>query len=82
MEDTKKKYSADELLQYAYKYNQVPVVLFAKDKDCRYVFTSEVEDLIDGGKEKSILGKTDMDIQYNAKLGRMYYEQDKEIMRT
>lgn len=82
MGDTKKKYSADELLQYAYKHNQIPVILFAKDKDCRYIYTSEVEDLIDGGKEKSILGKTDMDIQYDEKLGRLYYDQDKDIMRT
>lgn len=82
MGDTKKKYSADELLQYAYKHNQIPVVLFAKDKDCRYIFTSEVEDLVNGGKENSILGKTDMDIQYDTELGKMYYEQDKEIMGT
>lgn len=82
MWDTKKKYSADELLQYAYKHNQIPVIFFAKDKDCRYIYTSEVEDLIDGGEEKSILGKTDMDIQYDEKLGKLYYDQDKDIMRT
>ena len=82
MGDTKKKYSADELLQYAYQHNQIPVILLAKDKDCRYIYTSEVEDLIDGGEEKSILGKTDMDIQYDEKLGKLYYDQDKDIMRT
>lgn len=38
----KKKYSADELLMYAYKYNKIPCVLFAKDKHCRYIYTSEV----------------------------------------
>ena len=80
--DTKKKYSADELLQFAYKYNQIPVVLFAKDKECRYIYTSEVENLIDGGEDNSILGKTDMDIQFDPELGKLYYEQDKEIMRT
>lgn len=78
----KKKYSADELLQYAYKHNQGPVVLFAKDKECRYIYTSEIESLIKGGQEHSILGKTDMDIQYDPELGKTYYEQDKEIMRT
>lgn len=78
----KKNYSADELLQYAYKHNQVPVVLFAKDKECRYIYTSEIEPLIKGGEEHSILGKTDMDIQYDPELGKTYYEQDKEIMRT
>lgn len=78
----KKKYSADELLQFAYKHNQIPVILFAKDKDCKYIYTSEVEHLIDGGEENSILGKTDMDIQYDKELGKLFYEQDKEIMRN
>ena len=77
-----KKYSAEELLQYAYKHNQIPEILFAKDKECRYVYTSEIENLIDGGEENSIIGKTDMEIQQNQELGRKFYEQDKEIMRT
>lgn len=79
---SKKKYSAEELLAYAYKRNQVPVVLFAKDKECRYIYTSEIETLINSGQEHSILGKTDMDIHYDAELGKTYYEQDKEILRT
>ena len=78
----KKKYSADELLQYAYKHNQIPEILFVKDKECRYIYTSEIESLIDGGEEHSILGKTDMDIQYDSELGKLYYEQDREIVRT
>ena len=82
MSKNKKKYSADELLKYAYKHNQVPVVLFAKDKECRYIYTSEIESLIKGGEEHSILGKTDMDIHYDPELGKTYYEQDKEIIRT
>ena len=61
---------------------QILVILFAKDTECRYVYTSEIEDLIDGGEEHSILGKTDREIQYDQELGQMYYEQDKEIMRT
>lgn len=80
--EEKKKYSPEDLLQYAYRQNQIPVVLFAKDKDCRYVYTSEVEELVDGGEEHSILGKTDKEIQYDPSLGELYYEQDKEIMRT
>ena len=82
MGDAKKKYSADELLQFAYKHNQIPVILFAKDTECKYIYTSEVGNLIDGGEDNSILGKTDMDIQYDRELGKLYYEQDKEIMRT
>lgn len=82
MENKKKEYSVDELLMYAYKHNQIPEILFAKDKECRYIYTSEIEDLINGGEEHSILGKTDMDIQYNPELGKLYYEQDQEIIRT
>lgn len=82
MNETKKKYTAEELLQFAYKYNQVPVVLFAKDKDCRYVYRSEVENLIDAGEEHSVLGKTDKEILRDKELGKLYYEQDKEIMKS
>ena len=82
MENEKKKYSIDELFRYAYKHNQIPEILFAKDKECRYIFTSEIESLINGGEENSILGKTDMDIQYDPELGKLYYEQDQEIIRT
>lgn len=82
MEKGKKSYSAEELLLYAYKHNQIPEILFAKDTECRHVYTSEIESLIDGGKEHSILGKTDLDIQYDPELGKLYYEQDREILRT
>ena len=78
----KKTYSVDELLLYAHKYNKIPAVLFAKDKECRYIYTSEIEDAINGGEEQSIIGKTDMDIQYDKELGKLYYEQDKEIIKT
>lgn len=32
--------------------------------------------------ENSVIGKTDMEIQKNPELVKMFYEQDKEIMRT
>ena len=82
MEKEKKKYSVEELLQFAYKHNQIPEVLFAKDTECRYVYTSEIESFIDGGSENSVIGKTDMEIQKNQELVKMFYEQDKEVMRT
>lgn len=77
-----KKYSVEDLLMYAYKYNKIPSVLFAKDRECRYIYTSEIEEAINGGEENSIIGKTDMDIQYDSNLGKLYYEQDREIIRT
>lgn len=78
----KKSYSVDELLQYAYKYNTIPDVLFAKDTDGRYIYASKIEPAIKSGEEKSILGKTDIDIQYDKELGKMFYEQDMEIIKT
>ena len=77
-----KHYSVDDLLLYAYKYNRIPSILFAKDTECRYIYTSEVEDAVNSGEERSILGKTDLEIQFDPELGRLYYEQDKEILRT
>lgn len=82
MEKEKKQYSVEELLQFAYKHNQIPEILFAKDTECRYVYTSEIESFIDGGSENSVIGKTDMEIQKNPELVKMFYEQDKEVMRT
>lgn len=78
----KKTYSVDELLLYAHKYNKIPAVLFAKDKEGRYIYTSEIEDCINSGEEQSIIGKTDMDIHYDEELGKLYYEQDREIIKT
>lgn len=70
----KKQYSVDDLLLYAYKYNKIPAILFAKDQECRYIYTSEVESAVNGGEENSILGKTDMEIQYDPELGKLFYE--------
>lgn len=37
MRDSEKVYSKEELLNYLYKYGNIPVILFAKDKEgkCR-----------------------------------------------
>lgn len=78
----KKEYSVDDLLLYAYKYNKIPAVLFAKDRECRYIYTSEIEPAINAGADQSIIGKTDMEIQYDPELGKKFYEQDREILRT
>lgn len=78
----KKKYSADELLSFAYKHNKVPAFLFAKDRDGRYIYSSMAGIGVNGGKQRSVIGRTDMDIQHDQRLGREYYEQDKDIMKT
>ena len=82
MEKEKKKYSVEELLHFAYTHNQIPEILFAKDTECRYVYTSKMESFIDKRSKNSVIGKTDMEIQKNPELVKMFYEQDKEIMRT
>lgn len=82
MEKEKKKYSVEELLHFAYTHNQIPEILFAKDTECRYVYTSKMESFIDKRSENSVIGKTDMESQKNPELVKMFYEQDKEIMRT
>ena len=33
MRDSEKVYSKEELLNYLYKYGNIPVILFAKDKE-------------------------------------------------
>lgn len=78
----KKKYSAEELLRFAYKNNQVPAFIFAKDRDGRYIYTSMAENRTNGDKQRSVIGRTDMEIQHDRSLGMKYYEQDKDIMKT
>lgn len=59
-----------------------PVNIFFKDTNCRYCFVSEVCELVSAGEDGTILGKTDLEIQYDPELGRMYYEDDKKILAT
>lgn len=59
-----------------------PANIFFKDTECKYRFTSEICDLINGGKENSIIGKTDKEIQKNKELGQFYYEDDLKILET
>ncbi len=85
MDDLEKIYSKEELLKYLYKYGNIPVILFAKDREGKYIYTSEDTETInwiDGGEEKTVLGKTDLEIQRDKELGRLYYEQDQEILKT
>lgn len=82
MTGVKKGYTADELLQYAHKYNQIPVMLFAKDTEGRYVFATETCGLVNAGSEKSIIGKTDYEIQFDKKLGMRYYKEDMDIIKN
>ncbi len=59
-----------------------PVNLFFKDTECRYRFVTDVCNLVNGGEEHSILGKTDLEAQKFSECGREYYEDDKRILAT
>jgi len=61
----------------------IPANVFFKDLECKYRMTSHIcEQLNSGADGWTIIGKTDMEIQPDAELGRFYYEDDKKIIRT
>ena len=59
-----------------------PVNIFFKDTECRYFFASEICNLVSVGKNGSIVGKTDLEVQKFPEMGKMYYEDDKKILAT
>lgn len=59
-----------------------PANIFFKDTECRYRFISEVCSLVNSGEDHSIIGKTDLDIFDDENLGRSYYEDDLNILKT
>lgn len=59
-----------------------PANIFFKDTECKYRFTTEVCDLVYGGPDHSILGKTDREIQVNKEYGEFYYQDDLNILAT
>lgn len=62
--------------------HNAPVNIFFKDTECKYCFTSEICNLVSCGKDGTIIGKTDLEIQRDLELGRFYYEDDKKILAT
>ncbi|ACV23435.1 Probable diguanylate cyclase YdaM [Slackia heliotrinireducens] len=60
----------------------VPANVFFKDLDCRYQYVSHICDMLNTGGKGTIIGKTDPEIQPDPELGRKFYEEDKEIIRT
>ena len=59
-----------------------PANIFFKDTQCRYRFVTEMCCALNGGKEHSIIGKTDLEVQIFPKLGQFYYDDDKKILAT
>lgn len=59
-----------------------PANIFFKDTDCKYRFVTEVCGAVNGGREHSIIGKTDLEVQVFPDLGQFYYEDDQKILAT
>ncbi len=60
----------------------LPVTLFFKDAEGKYVFSTKVCDLINAGADGTIVGKWDFEIQFDKALGQRYYEEDMQILKT
>lgn len=63
-------------------FRALPQTLFIKDTEGRYVFTTKVCDMVNGGPEGTIIGKRDYDIQFDRELGMRYYKEDMEIVEN
>lgn len=61
-------------------YHSLPEMFFIKDIEGKYVFTTKECDLVDAGTDGTIIGKTDLDIQYDKELGKKYYQEDMDII--
>ena len=60
----------------------LPATLFFKDTEGRYVYATEICDLLNAGPEATIIGKRDYEIQRDKELGYRYYEEDMHILQT
>ena len=60
----------------------IPANVFFKDTKCRYQMASHVCQMLNSGGDPNftIYGKTDMEIQPDAELGRKFYEEDLKIV--
>lgn len=64
--------------------NQMPVIIFFKDTECRYQYISSYNENHLKNKEETHygIGLTDLEIQRDKALGREYYEDDLKILAT
>ena len=59
----------------------LPSIVFCKDKDGRYVLSNRAHQCVLGATEEAILGKTAVDF-HPPELARQYLEEEIQIMRT
>ncbi|WP_294416945.1 sensor domain-containing diguanylate cyclase [uncultured Senegalimassilia sp.] len=72
-------FSFDQMVAFI---ESAPANIFFKDTSCCYRVVSEVCSLINGGRDSSIIGKTDVEIWADKTVGRRYYEDDLRIIET
>lgn len=63
-------------------FRAFPQTLFIKDTEGRYVFATKTCEMVNAGSNKSIIGKTDYEIQFDKKLGMRYYKEDQDIVKN
>ncbi len=61
--------------------DNLPSVIFCKDKDGRYVLSNRAHQCVLGATEKTILGKTAFDF-HPAELARQYQKEENQVVRT
>ncbi|MGN1349840.1 MAG: diguanylate cyclase [Anaerovoracaceae bacterium] len=70
----KEQYSLENLLRFLKSY---PGVLFLKDANGCYCYTSDICAYVNG----DLLGKNELAVQKDPKLGRQYYEEDQKLLK-
>lgn len=74
MEEEKERYFAQFM-------KEVPMNIFFKDTECRYIYASQICDLLNCGESgETIVGKTDFEVQKFPELAKQYYEDDQKLI--
>lgn len=72
------KFLQDNILNFLQCY---PGCIFLKDKEGRYIYSSEICNHVAADGVGSIIGKNELEAQINADLGREYYQQDIKLLK-
>lgn len=71
-------FTVENLLRYLKSY---PGVLFLKDAQGKYCYTSDLCEWLKAEEGVGIIGKTDLEVQKAPELGCQYYEEDQKLLR-
>ena len=64
--------------------SQVPINIFLKDKECRYVFITHPSNYLKKSKDayETMIGKTDFEVDRNSRSALLAYNEDKKVLET